>query len=125
MKDKETGMRHPASRAFLSACEGLAEAFCRQLGVSGGRDDAWWITPGEMFAFQAGQMFTGAEEMLLALEHGMDYGAWSEWYWQWTECGDDGGRRPGSINLRSWLMGARPGQQPPQGGPQEVVSQIN
>lgn len=92
---------------FINACDQLAKEFCKTLDVSDHPGDAFWISYGVTFAFQCFEIFVNAEEMMLVIEHKMTYADFSEWYWEWVECDDDGNPLPGRISLNSWLMGAR------------------
>lgn len=96
------------TKMFRAACDMLAKEFCKQLVVSDDPDDAWWISYGTAFAFMAGEMFVDAEEMTLTIENGLDYDSFSKWYWQWHDYEGHGIRKPGRVNLRSWIMVARP-----------------
>lgn len=101
-------MNRSIIESFKNACDVLGVAFCRQLDVSSHKDDAWWVDYGSTFAFGAGEMFVSAEEMMLVLEHNMTYDDFSDWYWRWCDFDPKTcERKPGRINLRSWLMGAR------------------
>lgn len=95
------------NRYFIDACDRLAREFCKTLDVSVHPEDSWWVSYGSVFAFQCGEMFTNAEEMMLAIEHKMTYEEWAEWYWEWIRSDDNGNPLPGRINLNSWLRGAR------------------
>ena len=92
---------HIANVTFISACDNLAREFCDTLGISHRSDDCWWVSYGSVFAFQCGEMFTNAEDMMLVVEHRLTWEQWSEFYDQWTNSENH-------INLNSWLMGARP-----------------
>lgn len=101
--------RHKASIAFISACEQLARAFCDTLGISRHSDGCWWVDYGGTFAFQCGEMFAGAEDMMLVIENGMSWEDFVEWYYQFYDFDHETlEQKPNRINLRSWLMGARP-----------------
>lgn len=89
-----------ANRRFAASCERLAQAFCKTLDVTYHPDDCWWVSYGGVFAFQGGEMFADAGDMMLAIEFNMTYEQWSEFYDQWVNS-------EGKINLNSWLMGAR------------------
>lgn len=96
--------------AFINDCDELALHFCSTLGVSPSSDDTWWVSYGGLFAFQCGEMFINAEDMMRVVEHRMTWEDFSEWYSQWTDYDSDGNGNPlpNRVNLNSWLMGARP-----------------
>lgn len=96
------------NRDFMAACDRLAAHFCSTLGISASSSDAWWVSYGGLFAFQCGEMFIHAEDMMRVIEHRMTWEAFSEWYYQWNDMDKDGNPLPGRVNLNSWLMGARP-----------------
>lgn len=100
--------RNPVNGIFIRACGTLAKEFCDTLGVSDHKDDIHWVSYGNVFSFVGGEMFTNAEDVMLAIEHKMTYEEWAEWYYQWTDTDSDGNPLPNRVNLRSWLMGARP-----------------
>lgn len=99
---------NPVNGIFIRACGTLAREFCETLGVSDHDSDIYWVSYGNVFSFVGGDMFTNAEDMMLAIEHKMTYEEWAEWYWQWTDTDDDGHQLPNRVNLRSWLSGLRP-----------------
>lgn len=100
---------NPINKHFINACELLAQEFCKTLDVSYHKDDCHWVDYGNTFAFQAGEMFIDACDMMLVVENKMDYDAFSEWYYQWIAYDEKTGEPlPHRINLNSWLMGARP-----------------
>lgn len=101
------GFTNTTNQHFIHACDLLALEFCRTLDVAYNSADCWWIDYGIGFAFQAGEMFADAGDMMLAIEHHMTYDQWAEWYWEWIKYDDNGNPLPGRINLNSWLMGAR------------------
>lgn len=94
---------------YINACNKLALHFCSTLGVSPSSDDTWWVSYGGLFAFQCGEMFIHAEDMMRVIEHRMTWEDFSEWYSQWTDYDSDGNPLPNRVSLNSWLMGARPG----------------
>ncbi len=93
--------RQLANVNFIRACEGLARAFCDQLDISHRPENVWWIDYGGTFAFNCGEMFVNAADMMLVVEHKLTWEQFSEFYDQWVSS-------EGRINLNSWLMGARP-----------------
>lgn len=104
-KPKET----LATQNFKTACDDLAKAFCKQMDVD--YKDSWWVgeVPGDIFCFLVGEMFTNATDMVLAIEHKMSFDEFYAFYQQWTDHDFDTGEpNPNSVNLRSWIMGARP-----------------
>lgn len=102
--------QHPVNKLFASACDILATEFCRTLGISDSPDDIYWISYGNVLSFLGGEMFINAEDMLLVIESGMEWDDFSEWYWQWNDFDHETfEQKPDRVNLRSWLMGARPG----------------
>lgn len=105
-KPKET----PVTKDFRHACTMLAFAFLHHFGLSDSPDGAWWVgdEPGDVFCFQGGDMFTNTPDMVLALEHKLSWEEWREWYWQAIETDENMNPLPNRINLRSWIMGARP-----------------
>lgn len=88
------------NRDFMAACDRLAAHFCSTLGISASSDDVWWVSYGNVFAFQCGEMYTNAEDMMLVIEHRMTWEDYLEFYGQWIESEHH-------INLNSWLMGLR------------------
>lgn len=99
---------NPVNGIFIRACGTLAREFCETLGVSDHDSDIYWVSYGNVFSFVGGDMFTNAEDMMLAIEHKMTYEEWAEWYYQWTDTDDDSHQLPNRVNLRSWLRGLRP-----------------
>lgn len=101
-----------AIKRYVTACDELAVMFLGQLGLSDRKDyDWWWIEEpsGGILAFNAGEMFLNVEDVIRVIEAAMDYDSFMEWYGQWIDYDfDTGERKPHRINLRSWLMGARP-----------------
>lgn len=93
----------PVTKDFRHACTMLAFAFLHHFKLSDSPDDAWWVgdEPGDTFCFNGGDMFTNTTDMVLALEHNLTWKEWCRWYDAWTD-------KEGKINLRSWIMGARP-----------------
>lgn len=101
-----------AIQQYSDSCDRLARMFLEQLGMPDRKDyDWWWIDypAGGMMTFNAGELFIAMEDIILAVEHAIGHDEFMEWYWQWN--GHDfetGEPNPGRINMRSWLMGARP-----------------
>lgn len=104
---RQTKSKNTTNQRFIHACDLLALEFCRTLDVAYDDADCWWVSYGNVFAFQAGEMFTNTEDMMLAIERRMTYEQWAAWYWQWVATDDDGDELPHRVNLNSWLMGAR------------------
>lgn len=70
------------NRDFMAACDRLAAHFCSTLGISASSSDAWWASYGGLFAFQCGEMFIHAEDMMRVIEHRMTWEDYIEFYGQ-------------------------------------------
>jgi len=90
-------------KAYEAVCDTYAQRLIEQLGLR--KDDAYWVLDeiGDVFAYRDNYFLT-MEEIVLLVDNCIGYDEFNEWYNQWTEFDNEN-----RINLRSWLMGARPG----------------
>lgn len=98
-----------ATQNFKTACNDLAKAFCKQMDVD--YKDSWWVADeqGGVFCFLDGEMFTNCEDMVLTIEHRLSFDEFYAFYQQWIDHDFETGEpNPNSVNLRSWIKGARP-----------------
>lgn len=88
--------------AYEVVCDTYAQRLIEQLGLR--KDDAYWVSDeiGGTFAY-GDNYFLNMEEIVLLVDNCIGYDEFDEWYSQWTDF-----ERENRINLRSWLMGARP-----------------
>lgn len=89
-------------KAYESVCDTYAQRLIEQLGLR--KDDAYWVSDeiGSTFAY-GDNYFLTMEEIVLLVDNCIGYDEFAEWYNQWTEFDNEN-----RINLRSWIMGARP-----------------
>lgn len=90
-------------KAYESVCDTYAQRLIEQLGLN--KDESYWVSDeiGGTFAY-GDCYFLNMEEIVLLVDNCIGYDEFNEWYCQWTDF-----ERENRINLRSWLMGARPG----------------
>lgn len=103
IKSIRTSTPNTLHKAYETVCETYAQRLIEQLGLN--KDDAYWVSDeiGSTFAY-GDNYFLNMEEIVLLVDNGIDFDEFNEWYEQWTDFDSDN-----RINLRSWLMGARPG----------------
>lgn len=89
-------------KAYEAVCDTYAQRLIEQLGLR--KDDAYWVLDevGDVFAF-GDNYFLNMEEIGLLVDNCIGYDEFDEWYSQWTDF-----EKENRINLRSWIMGARP-----------------
>lgn len=102
MKNLEKYSPQALHKAYESVCDTYAQRLIEQLGMR--KDDAYWVSDeiGSTFAY-GDNYFLTMEEIVLLVDNCIGYDEFDEWYSQWTDM-----EREYRINLRSWIMGARP-----------------
>ena len=89
---------------YKAVCEAYAQRLLAQLGYYN-RVDAYWVGDDVGGVLAIGDSyFLNLDEIVLLVDNAIGYDEFSEWYNQWVDM--DNERK---INLRSWIMGARPG----------------
>lgn len=88
---------------YEASCETYAQRLIEQLGLN--KDEAYWVSDEIGGTFTYGDWyFLNMEEIVLLVDNCIGFDEFDEWYSQWTDF-----ERESRINLRSWIMGARPG----------------
>lgn len=86
---------------YDTVCETYKQHLCEQLEVT----DAYWIGDEVGGCLDINGYYTiNMSEIVLLVDNGIGFDEFNEWYEQWTDFDRDN-----RINLRSWIMGARPG----------------
>lgn len=87
---------------YETVCDTYAQRLIGQLELN--YDEAYWVSNeiGEVFAY-GDFYFLRMSEIILLVDNGIGFDEFNEWYNQWTDFDRDN-----RINLRSWIMGARP-----------------
>lgn len=103
MKSIQTAAPDTLHKAYEEVCDTYAQRLIEQLDLN--KDDAYWVSDeiGGTFAY-SDSYFLGMEDIVLLVDNSFGYDEFNEWYFQYTDFDSDKKR----INLRSWLMGARP-----------------
>lgn len=103
IKSIRTSTPNTLHNAYEAVCDTYAQRLIEQLGLH--KDDAYWVLDevGYVFAF-GDNYFLNMEEIVLLVDNCIGYDEFDEWYSQWTDFDKEN-----RINLRSWIMGARPG----------------
>lgn len=90
-------------KAYETVCETYAQRLIEQLGLN--KDDAYWIGDDVGGCLDINGYYTiDIPEIVLLVDNCIDFDEFDAWYGQWVD--EENVRR---INLRSWIMGARPG----------------
>lgn len=88
-------------KAYETVCETYKQRLCEQLEVTG----AYWIGDDVGGCLDINGYYTiDIPEIVLLVDNCIDFDEFDAWYGQWVD--EENVRR---INLRSWIMGARPG----------------
>lgn len=105
MKDKTEYTKLTPLRLCLSyehVCEEYRIRLCKQFGIS--LSDTYWIVDRIGGVLDIQSYYTiDMDELRYIVDSSISFEYFEEWYDQWTNM-DNANR----INLRSWLMGARP-----------------
>lgn len=103
LKYIQTAAPDTLHKAYEAVCDTYAQRLIEQLGLN--KDDAYWVSDetGGTFAY-SDSYFLGMEDIVLLVDNCFGYDEFNEWYFQYTDFDSDKKR----INLRSWMMGARP-----------------
>lgn len=101
IKSIRTSTPQSLHKAYEVVCETYKQRLCEQLDVT----DAYWIRDEVGCCLDINGYYTiDMPEIVLLVDNCIGYDEFNEWYEQWTDF--DSYNR---INLRSWIMGARPG----------------
>lgn len=105
MKEKTEYSKLTPLRLCLSyehVCEEYRHRLCNQFGIS--YSDTYWIVDRVGGVLDIQSYYTiDMDEIRYIVDSSMSFEDFEEWYTQWSDM-DNANR----INLRSWLMGARP-----------------
>lgn len=105
MKEKTEYSKLTPLRLRLSyehICEEYRIRLCKQFGIS--YSDTYWIVDRVGGVLDIQSYYTiDMDEIRYIVDSSMSFEDFEEWYAQWADM-DNANR----INLRSWLMGARP-----------------
>lgn len=97
IKESCPGMLH---HFYEAVCETYKQRLCEQLEVT----DAYWIRDEVGCCLDInGYYVIDMPEIVLLVDNCIGYDEFDEWYSQWTDFDKEN-----RINLRSWIMGARP-----------------
>lgn len=97
----QTASPHILYKTYQAVCDTYKQRLCEQLEVT----DAYWIRDDIGGCLDINGYYTiDMQEIVLLVDNCIDFDEFNEWYKQWTDMD-----REHRINLRSWIMGARPG----------------
>lgn len=100
MKDFDKLFPKALHKAYEVVCETYKQRLCEQLDVTG----PYWIMDEVGGCLDINGYYTiDMQEIVLLVDNCIGYDEFNEWYKQWTDFDSDN-----RINLRSWIMGARP-----------------
>lgn len=85
-------------KGYQDACDAYLHAFCKQMGIS--EEDAEWISVGAYA--QVADFTVSMQTIIDAIEHGVSFDTFIEWYDYDLICAQFGLR---TCNLRSWIKG--------------------
>lgn len=104
MKEKTEYSKLTPLRLRLSyehICEEYRLRLCNQFGIS--YSDTYWIVDRVGGELDINSFYViDMDELRYIVDHSMTFEDFEEWYEQWMYTDEN------RINLRSWLMGARP-----------------
>ena len=105
MKEKtEYGKLTPMNLclSFENICDEYRLRLCNQFGIS--YSDTYWIVDrvGGVLDIQS-YYAIDMDELRYIVDHSMSFEDFEEWYEQWMDTENEN-----RINIRSWLIGARP-----------------
>lgn len=90
------------SLSYEQVCEEYRLRFCNQFGIDW--HDTYWILDRIGGGLDIIEYYViDMDELRYIVDHSMSFEDFEEWYEQWMDTENE--KR---INLRSWLMGARP-----------------
>lgn len=100
MKDIDKLSPKALHKAYEAVCETYKQRLCEQLEVN----DAYWIRDEVGCCLDMnGYYVIDMPEIVLLVDNCIGFYEFNKWYSQWTDFDSDN-----RINLRSWIMGARP-----------------
>ncbi len=84
-------------------CDTYAQRLIEQFDLN--KEESYWVSNeiGVTLAY-SDYYFISMDEVVLLVDNLVSFAEFVEWYEQWTDFDSDN-----RINLRSWIMGARPG----------------
>lgn len=100
IKSIRTATPQALHKAYEAVCETYKQRLCEQLDVT----DAYWIRDEVGGCLDINEYYViDMPEIVMLVDNCIGFDEFDEWYKQWTDFDSDN-----RINLRSWIMGARP-----------------